>query len=132
LFLDADDNILLADFGMAKKLANGKKDYVQSGSPYYIAPEVLLASGADVKADMWSVGVLIYELLVGKPPFDGANLLEIRDKIISNKPTFPDDVASDAKELMQALLKSKALERKTPQDALQFKWLKKIWVAADN
>lgn len=59
--------ILLAqvDFGFAKKIGSGHKTWTFCGTPEYVAPEIILNKGHDTSADLWSLGILIYELLVG-------------------------------------------------------------------
>lgn len=74
---DAEDlHIKLIDFGMASKYnPDTKLSHIQ-GTPYYIAPDVLKNS-YDSKADIWSLGVLVYILLTGTPPFKATTLKEI-------------------------------------------------------
>lgn len=79
MFVNEDDTDLhckLIDFGMASKYNPEKKLSHIQGTPYYIAPEVLMNS-YDSKADIWSVGVLLYILLTGTPPFKASTLKEI-------------------------------------------------------
>jgi len=68
--IDRDGNIKLIDFGFAKELPNSsEKAYTNCGSPYYISPEVIKGIGHSFKADVWSLGVLIFELINGMTPF---------------------------------------------------------------
>lgn len=64
--------VKLTDFGFAKKLMPaGRKTWTFCGTPEYVAPEIILNKGHDYAADYWSLGVLMFELLTGAPPFSG-------------------------------------------------------------
>ena len=69
LLIDTKGYLKITDFGFAKKLAPGSKTYTLCGTPEYLAPEVILQQGHDRAADWWTLGVLIYELVAGMPPF---------------------------------------------------------------
>ena len=97
------------------------------GTPYYVAPEVLL-SEYDEKCDLWSVGVISYMLLSGKPPFTGENEFEIiksvRNGIISfDIPEF-DNVSQEAKDFVEKLLHYDPRQRLSANLALQHNWIK--------
>ena len=65
----------MGDFGIAKELAT-TNDLAATviGTPYYLSPEIVQSNTYDFKTDIWSLGVLLYEMCVLKPPFNGANL----------------------------------------------------------
>ncbi|XP_055332267.1 cGMP-dependent protein kinase 1-like isoform X2 [Paramacrobiotus metropolitanus] len=69
MLLDARGYVKLVDFGFAKRLGVGKKTWTFCGTPEYVAPEIILNKGHDLSADYWSLGILMYELLTGSPPF---------------------------------------------------------------
>ena len=69
LLIDTKGYIKITDFGFAKKLPAGSKTYTLCGTPEYLAPEVILQQGHDSAADWWTLGILIYELVAGMPPF---------------------------------------------------------------
>jgi len=72
MLLDRFGYVKLTDFGFAKKLhPPGRKTWTFCGTPEYVAPEVILNRGHDFAADYWSLGVLMFELLTGTPPFTG-------------------------------------------------------------
>jgi len=74
--------IKVGDFGLAAVIENGESRETFCGSPNYIAPEVLgSTSGHSYEVDVWSVGVIIYTLLVGKPPFQTGHVKDIYSKI---------------------------------------------------
>lgn len=70
------------DFGYAKHLASGSKTYTFAGTPEYVAPEIILGNGHDRAADYWTLGILIHELLSGKPPFRGTNQVKTYNLIL--------------------------------------------------
>lgn len=72
IFLDANMNIKVGDFGLAALIENeGERKKTICGTPNYIAPEVLFdtANGHSYEVDTWSTGVILYTLLIGRPPF---------------------------------------------------------------
>jgi serine/threonine protein kinase len=84
LLLMSDDNdsyIKLADFGFAARVHTPKSLSKQCGTPFFVAPEILMRKGYDQAADMWSVGCIIYLLLSGNLPFMGRSQKELFRKI---------------------------------------------------
>ena len=77
------------------------------GTSYYIAPEVL-QNKYNEKCDVWSIGVMLYILLSGKPPFDGANDTEITEKVLIGSYNFDDpiwkSISDDAKNLVKSMM----------------------------
>ena len=73
LLVDDQDNdqIKIIDFGTAQEFDPDEKMSQLFGTAYYIAPEILLSKKYDEKCDLWSIGVIMYILLTGMPPFDG-------------------------------------------------------------
>ena len=76
--------MILIDFGTSIKFQRDQKIREKQGTPYYVAPEIL-AGAYDEKADVWSVGVLLYILLTGVPPFNGKTYKEILKSIRKDK-----------------------------------------------
>lgn len=100
--------IKLGDFGLATKLDfDGEKKRTICGTPNYIAPEVLEGkSGHSYEVDIWSLGVIIYTLIIGKPPFETTDVKATYRRIRQNSYSFPDHVGiSDAaKDLIVSIL----------------------------
>lgn len=105
----------LADFGFARVLPSTSLAETLCGSPLYMAPEILRYERYDAKADLWSVGTVVYEMISGKPPFRANNHVELLRKIESSdaQVKFSRDcqVTSDLKALIRALLKRNPVER---------------------
>lgn len=120
----------VADFGFARSLPSAMMAETLCGSPLYMAPEILGYNKYDAKADLWSVGAVLYEMAVGKPPFRAQNHIELLKKIEHSKGIkFPDEdpqstagksggggsadlpVPNDIKKLIRTLLKQKPVER---------------------
>lgn len=105
----------IADFGFARSLPSTSLAETLCGSPLYMAPEILRYEKYDAKADLWSVGTVLYEMLVGRPPYRAANHVELLRKIerSNDKIDFPSDIdiSEDMKEIIRALLKRNPVER---------------------
>ena len=100
--------IKMGDFGLATKLDfDGEKKRTICGTPNYIAPEVIEGkTGHSYEVDIWSLGVVIYTLLIGKPPFETSNVKKTYSKIKSNSYSFPDNVqiSDAARDLIKKVL----------------------------
>jgi len=122
-----DSSIKIADFGFAKVVKTPKSLKTQCGTPGYVAPEILKGKPYDETADMWSVGVILYILLGGYPPFIDDNQRKLFRKIRKGQYTFHEEywgpVSMDAKNLIDNLLCVDANNRFTAQEALQSNWI---------
>ena len=76
----------VADFGLAHHLEEDKKERGLRGSPLYMAPEIFLSDLYDAKADLWSIGVILYEAVFGKAPFSSETLEQLVAKIKEDVP----------------------------------------------
>ena len=102
LLFDKDGHIKLTDFGFAKKIED--RTWTLCGTPEYLAPEIIQSKGHGKSVDWWALGILIYEMLVGFPPFSGASTLEIYKQILANEVTYPSHVDAKARDLISHLL----------------------------
>ena len=97
-----------------------------NGTPYYIAPEVLKGSYT-TQCDNWSMGVVLFIMLSGKPPFGGKSNKEIIDNVLKGTYNFSnpvwDQISEDAKDLISKLLNKQADERLTAEDAYNHPWI---------
>ena len=105
----------LADFGFARSLPSTSLAETLCGSPLYMAPEILRYEKYDAKADLWSVGTVTYEMVVGRAPFRAANHVELLRKIEKGEDRirFPEDmvISDGVKRLIRGLLKRNPVER---------------------
>lgn len=122
-----DSDIKIADFGFAKRVLRANSLTTQCGTPGYVAPEILEGLSYDTKADMWSIGVILYILLGGYPPFIEKNQRNLFRKIRNGDYEFHEEywggVSSDAKNLISSLLTVKPANRYSAEQALQDKWI---------
>ena len=92
VFLDDDMQVKLGDLGLAVKLmSRGDKRNTLCGTPNYIAPEILVKKGHSFEVDIWSMGCIMYTMLVGKPPFETNSLKETYSKIKKCEYIIPED-----------------------------------------
>ncbi|CAD8178920.1 unnamed protein product [Paramecium octaurelia] len=120
-------SIKIIDFGASAKLQNCEKLQKRIGTPFYVAPEVLEAN-YDEKCDIWSLGVILYILLSGYPPFMGANEQEVLIKVKKGEYSFdPTDwgkVTNSGKDLIRRMLMYNPANRISAADALNHEWIK--------
>ncbi|KAI9762014.1 MAG: v-type proton ATPase 16 kDa proteolipid subunit 2 [Chaenotheca gracillima] len=102
LLIDADGHIKLVDFGFAKTVGD-RETYTLCGTPEYLAPEVIQSKGHGTAVDWWAFGILLYEFIVGQPPFWDENPIKIYEKIVNEPVRFPRGMPSDAQDLITAL-----------------------------
>ncbi|RUS83665.1 hypothetical protein EGW08_008571, partial [Elysia chlorotica] len=113
LLLDARGYVKLVDFGFAKKIGMGKKTWTFCGTPEYVAPEIILNKGHDHSADYWSLGILMYELLHGTPPFSGSDPMRTYNVILKgiDHIEFPKKISRPAHMLIKKLCRDNPMER---------------------
>ncbi|XP_037902443.1 cGMP-dependent protein kinase, isozyme 2 forms cD4/T1/T3A/T3B isoform X5 [Hermetia illucens] len=113
LLLDVQGYVKLVDFGFAKKLQSGRKTWTFCGTPEYVAPEVILNRGHDISADYWSLGVLMFELLTGTPPFTGSDPMRTYNIILKGIDAieFPRNITRNASALIKKLCRDNPAER---------------------
>ena len=108
LFISDKMELKVGDFGLATKLEfDGERKRTVCGTPNYIAPEILDGkTGHSYEVDIWSLGVIIYTLIIGKPPFETNNVKETYKRIKMNSYSFPERaiISDAAKALIQDIL----------------------------
>ena len=123
LLLNNGGRILLADFGWSN-FSDGDVRKTFCGTPEYIAPEMLLKKGHDTRVDIWSVGVLMFELLAGYSPFVAKNNQDLYQNIRRLKIQWPKDMPPLAKNLIGKILKLNPSDRPSLQEILDHQWFK--------
>ncbi|CAH8667392.1 unnamed protein product [Schistosoma curassoni] len=114
LLLDHKGYVKLCDFGFAKRVGHGKKTWTFCGTPEYVAPEIILNKGHDNSADYWSLGILIYELLTGSPPFTGTDPMKIYNVVLRGIDCVefdPSNISRTATTLIKRLCAQNPAER---------------------
>ncbi|XP_065215093.1 serine/threonine-protein kinase ULK2-like isoform X2 [Planococcus citri] len=118
----------IADFGFARFLTDGVMAATMCGSPMYMAPEVIMSQKYDAKADLWSLGTIIYQCLLSYAPFNAttpAGLKNIYEKRENLVPSFPESISPDLRDLLTRLLKRNSSERISFEDFFNHPFLKK-------
>ena len=124
ILLDGKGNVKIADFGVSKLVKPGDIMHEQSGTPAYIAPEILKEEGyMGFKADIWSAGVVFYAMLCGTVPFKASNMKELHKMIIKGKYNLKEEISEDAQNLLRAMLETDPKKRISVQKILAHKWL---------
>ncbi|KAK8388963.1 hypothetical protein O3P69_020727 [Scylla paramamosain] len=104
----------IADFGFARFLQDGVMAATLCGSPMYMAPEVIMSIQYDAKADLWSLGTIVFQCLVGKAPFHAQTpqaLKQFYEKNANLAPRIPSGTSSELVDLLNGLLKRNAKDR---------------------
>ena len=110
LVMDVNGYVKLVDFGLAKQLFSGKT-WTLCGTPDYLAPEIILNEGHDMAVDYWALGVLIYEMVSGAPPFYAEDPMEVYEKILGGNLLMPTYFSRNLADLVKKLLRSQQAKR---------------------
>jgi polo-like kinase 1 len=123
LFLNENMGIKIGDFGLATRIDfYGEKKKTICGTPNYIAPEILESKGHSYEVDVWSVGVIIYTLIYGRPPFESKDVKDTYKKIKECTFSFPETVhaSNSLKNLVSSILQKDPHKRPTIKDLKGF------------
>ncbi|XP_043483830.1 serine/threonine-protein kinase SIK3-like isoform X2 [Leptopilina heterotoma] len=124
LLLDADNNIKLADFGFSNEYTPGIPLSTWCGSPPYAAPEIFEGKHYDgPRADIWSLGVVLYVLVCGALPFDGPTMQLLRSVVIAGKFRIPFFMSADCEKLIRHMLVVEPERRLSISQILLHPWM---------
>jgi serine/threonine protein kinase len=134
----ANMRLKIGDFGLARFIQPQDMAATLCGSPLYMAPEILRYQSYDARADLWSLGIILYEMVYGKLPYTGANHIQLAENIQKTTPNFPttvqltsspvgtlSSVSTDCINLISSLLKKKPTDRITFEELLAHPFLQK-------
>ena len=124
LLLNEGGRVLLADYGWSNFNVEGDVRKTFCGTPEYIAPEMLMKKGHDTRVDIWSIGILMFELLSGYSPFVAKSNQELYQNIRRLKIQWPKDMPPLAKNLISKILKLNPLDRPSFDEILNHQWFK--------
>ena len=102
ILLNGKGDVKLADFGVAAVIDSSDKHFTVVGSPYWMAPEIIQATGHSVQSDIWSLGCTVIELLTGEPPHFGLNPMTAMFKIVQSPAPIPRDVSPQMHKFLEA------------------------------
>ncbi len=127
VLIDVDDHIYVSDFGLAKSLDSDKTGMTRVGevlgTPRYMSPEQAESKAADNRSDIYSLGVIFYEMLTGEVPFTGESSLQVMFQHVQQKPKDPRQLNPDLPEylaviILKCLEKDPALRYQSAKDLL--------------
>jgi tetratricopeptide (TPR) repeat protein len=123
IMVTSGGHVKVLDFGLAGYVAVNDGDHTRTlealtaagtlvGTPQYLSPEVLQGKPADARSDLWALGVVLYEMVSGRPPFHGKTMFEVTSAILcEDPPPLPASVPSNLRRIVERCLKKQAAER---------------------
>ena len=121
IFMTKRGMIKLGDFGIARVLSNTRsKAKTVVGTPYYLSPEIIKSESYNFKSDIWSLGVLLYEMAALQPPFNAQSLHQLAQRIIAGKyQPLPSHFSSNVSQLVSMMLRRDPAQRPTIHQILK-------------
>jgi len=127
VLFDDQYNVKIADFGLSEEFIPGEKLNTFCGTPEYMAPEVFKGQKFDgPKVDVWSLGVMLYEMLTATIPFPGSTWPQIIERVLRGKYYEPDYISEESKDLIRKMLVLDPTKRASLNDVMQHDWVKKV------
>ncbi|KAJ7966661.1 mitogen-activated protein kinase kinase kinase YODA-like [Quillaja saponaria] len=132
LLVDASGTVKLADFGMAKFLTGQSDDLSLKGSPYWMAPEIMMSAikkdanpnpNLALAVDIWSLGCTIIEMLTGKPPWSEFEGPQAMFKVLHRSPPIPETLSSDGKDFLQQCFQRDPADRPSAEKLLEHRFV---------
>ena len=102
LLIAADGHLRITDFGFAKQVED--RTFTLCGTPEYLAPEIIMSIGHNHSVDWWALGILLFEMLAGYPPFYDQNPYEVYRKITIGHVELPAQISMNGRKLINGLL----------------------------
>jgi serine/threonine protein kinase len=124
----------IGDFGFAKNLQYGENTIMSSivGTPLYMSPQILNRVGYTTKSDLWSVGLIYYEMLHGFTPWPANNEIQLINNIMSRQIAFDASVSEKSRDWIKAALKIKEEDRMSWEDAYNHPLFSEMSLPDDN
>jgi serine/threonine protein kinase len=122
LFLTKGGLLKIGDFGFSQvydQTVSNPVAHTFLGTPYYLAPEMWMQCRYGKKADIWACGIVLYELLTSKRPFQGANMPALKEKVLAGTFEIPPNVSREMAELLVSMLQQRPEKRPTAKQVLQ-------------
>ena len=132
ILLSKNYDIKITDFGFATYYTKDTIINTLCGSPMYMAPEIITRNGYDYKSDLWSVGIILYEMLHGYTPFNVQNFIELIKEIKKKDIQIKVDVSEDCRELIYSLCKTNPYERISWNDFFNHRWFDNDEILTDE
>ena len=127
VLLDSEGICKLADFGWSNFEEGNKQRETYCGTPEYLAPEMINKSGHDENIDIWSLGVMLFEMLTGKTPFNfKGDRNQLYNSIKTLKIVWTDDFPPLAKDLISKILRLQPKDRLSLDQIIEHQWFKEI------
>ncbi|CAG8433203.1 515_t:CDS:10 [Ambispora gerdemannii] len=127
-------NVKLSDFGVSlnlKMMENVSNNDV-TGTPNWMAPEVIELKGASTSSDIWSLGCTIIELLTGKPPYaDLLPMTALFHIVEDDCPPLPENISDDLRDFLMLCFRKEPAKRPSARDLFQHRWIKKNWTSKE-
>ena len=111
VLIDIDGHIKLADFGLSKFFKRDELSYSFCGSPEYMCPEILKREGHNHMIDFYTMGVILFEMMTGLPPFYTNNKSEMTKRILESELNYPSHLNPEVVDLMKRLLERNPAKR---------------------